>query len=380
MEGVSHEAIDLAGHLKLNKLTVMWDNNRISIDGATSLSTSMDQRKRFEAAGWRTDAVDGHDAAAIEAALKAAQTSDRPSFIACRTTIGFGAPHLAGHGEDARLAARRGGDRRDAQEPQLALPRRSRFPTTSSPSGAGPASARAACARPGKRARRRMPRRRSSRGRSRATCPRDFLGKMADYKRGLVESKPNVATRKSSEMALEIINTAIPGMLGGSADLTHSNLTLTKGQVNRWRRRNYGGSYIRYGIREFGMSAAMNGIALHGGFIPYGGTFLIFSDYARGAIRLSALMGMRVIYVLTHDSIGLGEDGPTHQPVEHLASLRAVPHLNVYRPADAVETAECWELALGRPRRPRCWRCRARTCRRCAPPATSICARAAPMC
>ena len=345
MEGVSHEAIDLAGHLKLNKLIVMWDDNRISIDGSTSLSTSMDQRKRFEAAGWRTTAIDGHDAKAIETALREAQTSDRPSFIACRTTIGFGAPHLAG--SEKTHGAPLGADELAATRKNLDWP----YPAFEIPAeilsvwrqaGERSRSVRAAWEARAKAHPKAVAFAREIAG----DLPADFLGKMADYKRGLIDSKPNVATRKSSEMALGIINGAIPAMLGGSADLTHSNLTLTKGQASL-APQEFGGSYIRYGIREFGMSAAMNGIALHGGFVPYGGTFLIFSDYARGAIRLSALMGLRVIYVLTHDSIGVGEDGPTHQPVEQLASLRAVPNLNVYRPADAVETAECWELALG---------------------------------
>ena len=345
MEGVSHEAIDLAGHLKLSKLIVMWDDNRISIDGSTSLSTSMDQRKRFEAAGWRTTAVDGHDAKAIETALREAQTSDRPSFIACRTTIGFGAPHLAG--SEKTHGAPLGADELAATRKNLDWP----YPAFEIPAeilsvwrqaGERSRSVRAAWEARAKAHPKAVAFAREIAG----DLPADFLGKMADYKRGLIDSKPNVATRKSSEMALGIINGAIPAMLGGSADLTHSNLTLTKGQASL-APQEFGGSYIRYGIREFGMSAAMNGIALHGGFVPYGGTFLIFSDYARGAIRLSALMGLRVIYVLTHDSIGVGEDGPTHQPVEQLASLRAVPNLNVYRPADAVETAECWELALG---------------------------------
>jgi transketolase len=350
MEGVSHEAIDLAGHLRLNKLIVMWDNNHISIDGATSLSTSMDQLKRFEAAGWRTTAVDGHDANAVEAALREAQGSDRPSFIACRTTIGFGAPHLAGSekthgtplGADELAATRKN---LDWPYPAFEIP--DDILSTWRKAGERSRATRAAWETRAKA----HPKWAQFSSEVAGELPADFQGKMADYKRGLIESKPNVATRKSSEMALGIINGAIPAMLGGSADLTHSNLTLTKGQVSL-APQEYGGSYIRYGIREFGMSAAMNGIALHGGFVPYGGTFLIFSDYARGAIRLSALMGIRVIYVLTHDSIGVGEDGPTHQPVEQLASLRAVPHLHVLRPADAVECAECWELALGSTKNP----------------------------
>ena len=344
MEGVSHEAIDLAGHLKLSKLTVLWDDNRITIDGSTSQATSMDQRARFEAAGWRTMAVDGHDPVAIEAALKDAQTSDRPTLIACRTTIGFGAPTKQGkestHGSPLG-AAEIAGARAALNWPYApfeipadclavwrAAGQRSRAVRASweARAAAHPKGAEFASATAGE-------------------IPADFAARMAAYKADLVASKPAVATRKSSEMALGVINEAIPTALGGSADLTHSNLTLTKG-IGSIAPGDFSGRYIRYGIREFGMSAAMNGIALHGGFIPFGGTFLVFSDYARGAIRLSALMGVRAIYVMTHDSIGVGEDGPTHQPVEHMAALRAMPNLNVFRPGDAVETAECWEIAL----------------------------------
>ena len=350
MEGVSHEAIDLAGHLKLKKLIVMWDDNRISIDGATSLATSTDQVKRFEAHGWRTMAIDGHDPKAVEAALQWAQDGDRPSFIACRTTIGFGAPNKQGkestHGSPLG-AAELEAARKNLNWPYPAFEIPAESLTYWRKAGARSRELRAAWEARAKA----HPKGAAFAHDISGDLPGDFLGKMADYKRGLIESKPNVATRKSSEMALGIINSALPNSLGGSADLTHSNLTLTKGQGSLTAQ-DFHGSYVRYGIREFGMSAAMNGIALHGGFVPYGGTFLIFSDYARGAIRLSALMGLRVIYVLTHDSIGVGEDGPTHEPVEQIASLRALPHLNVYRPGDAVECAECWELALGSTRRP----------------------------
>jgi transketolase len=328
----------------------MWDDNHISIDGSTALSTSMDQRKRFEAAGWRTTAIDGHDAKAIEAALAEAQGADRPTLIACRTTIGFGAPNKQGSesthgaplGADELAAARKNLDWPYApfEIPEDIL-------STWRKAGTRSREARAAWEARAKAHPKGAAFLRDVSG----DLPGEFQGRMADYKRGLVKDKPNVATRKSSEMALGIINAAVPNTLGGSADLTHSNLTITKGQVSLTAS-DFSGSYVRYGIREFGMSAAMNGIALHGGFIPYGGTFLIFSDYARGAIRLSALMGVRSIFVLTHDSIGVGEDGPTHQPVEQLASLRALPNLNVFRPADAVETAECWELALGSPKTP----------------------------
>ncbi len=350
MEGISHEAIDLAGHLNLKKLTVFWDNNHISIDGSTALATSMDQLKRFEAARWHTIALDGHDQEAIAKAITEAQASDRPTFLACRTTIGYGAPNKQGteatHGSplgEAEVAATR---------KNLNWP----YPPFEIPDDIvavwRKAGERSRGVREAWEGRLKAHDKRELFSREIAgELPPDFLGKMADYKRGLVVSKPKVATRKSSEMALEIINAAIPNTLGGSADLTGSNLTRTKGQRDITLD-DFSGSYMRYGIREFGMSACMNGISVHGGFVPYGGTFLIFSDYARNAIRLSALMGIRVIYVLTHDSIGLGEDGPTHQPIEQLASLRAMPHINVYRPADAVETAECWELALGSKDRP----------------------------
>jgi len=350
MEGVSHEAIDLAGHLQLNKLIVLWDNNHISIDGATSLSTSTDQIKRFQAAQWHTIAIDGHKPEEIEAALKEAQTSDRPSFIACRTTIGFGSPNLAG--SEKTHGAALGEKEVEATRKNLGW---------DSPPFVIPDDILAVWRKAGTRSRetraaweakaKTHPKHAQFAREISGDLPAEFSTAMADYKRGLLVSKPNVATRKSSEMALGIINNAIPSMLGGSADLTHSNLTITKGQESL-KPQDFGGTYIRYGIREFEMGAAMNGISLHSGFIPYGGTFLVFSDYARPAIRLSALMGVRTIYVLTHDSIGLGEDGPTHQPVEHLAALRAIPNLNVFRPADAVETAECWELALGSKKTP----------------------------
>jgi len=344
MEGVSHEAIDLAGHLKLNKLILMWDDNQITIDGATTQATSTDQRARFAAAGWHTIAIDGHDAAQIRAALTEAKAQDRPTMIACRTVIGFGAPTKAGsestHGSPLGAAEIAG-----ARE-KLGW---------SAPPFEVPADILAVWRAAGARCR---AAREAWEGRLAASdlrvaftaamngvVPADFAKAMVDYKAGLVAKAPNVASRKASEMALEVINANIPTTLGGSADLTHSNLTITKGMASL-KAGDFSGRYVRYGIREFGMSAAMNGIALHGGFIPYGGTFLVFSDYARGAIRLSALMGIRVIYVLTHDSIGLGEDGPTHQPVEHYAMLRATPNLHVFRPCDAVETAEAWEIAL----------------------------------
>ncbi len=344
MEGVSHEAIDLAGHLRLSKLIVLWDDNQITIDGATALSTSLDQRARFEAAGWRTFAVDGHDPAAIEATLAEAKAQDRPTMIACRTVIGFGAPNK--QGTEATHGAPLGAAEVEAARTTLGW---------TSPPFEIPADVLAAWRAAGSRSRgqrlawedtlKDRPDRAHFQAAIAGDLPENFAERMAAYRRDLVAKAPNVATRKASEMTLEVVNAAVDTTLGGSADLTHSNLTITKG-LRSLTADDFSGRYVRYGIREFGMSAAMNGVALHGGFIPYGGTFFVFSDYARGAIRLSALMGLRVIYVLTHDSIGLGEDGPTHQPVEHFAMLRATPNLHVFRPCDAVETAECWELAL----------------------------------
>ncbi|MDX8532992.1 transketolase [Mesorhizobium sp. VK25A] len=349
-EGISHEAIDLAGHLKLSRLIVLWDDNAISIDGPTSLSTSMDQPTRFKAAGWHVQSVDGHDMEAVAAAIEAARRSDRPSLIACRTVIGKGAPNLGGsekmHGAplgDAEIAATReniGWAHAPFEVPDDIL------------------SAWHEVAARGQAARRAWERRLAAAPR-REDFERALSGKLPDavfealdaFRKEHVEKATKVATRKASEMALAAINGATELTVGGSADLTHSNLTITKG-MDRIAPDDYAGRYIHYGIREHGMAAAMNGIALHGGFVPYGGTFLCFADYARGAMRLSALMNQRVVYVMTHDSIGLGEDGPTHQPVEHLAMLRATPNLNVFRPADIIETAECWELALRSEARP----------------------------
>ncbi|WFP65843.1 transketolase [Mesorhizobium sp. WSM4904] len=349
-EGISHEAIDLAGHLKLSRLIVLWDDNAISIDGPTSLSTSMDQPARFKAAGWLVQSVDGHDMEAVAAAIETARQSDRPSLIACRTVIGKGAPNLGGsektHGAplgDAEIAATRqniGWAYAPFEVPDDIL------------------SAWREIAERGQAARRAWEQRLAASPR-REAFERAIGGKLPDavfealgaFRKEHVEKATKVATRKASEMALAAINGSTDLTVGGSADLTHSNLTITKG-MDRIVPGGYAGRYIHYGIREHGMAAAMNGIALHGGFVPYGGTFLCFADYARGAMRLSALMGQRVVYVMTHDSIGLGEDGPTHQPIEHLAMLRATPNLNVFRPADIVETAECWELALKSETRP----------------------------
>ena len=351
MEGISHEACSLAGHLKLNRLIVLYDDNGISIDGSTSLSDSTDALMRFEAMGWAVSRVDGLNANAVAAALEAAQTSERPVLIACKTVIGFGAPTRAGtskaHGEALgateiagartalnwpyppfeipgdllsqwRAAGQRGADMRKAWELRH---------------GASAAALRD-----------------SFDAALSGEIPAQLRADIAALKAKFSGEKPQ-ATRKSSEIVLELVNAAVPSVVGGSADLTPSNLTKTKNDPEI-SPGHYAGRYIHYGIREHAMASAMNGMALHGGIIPYSGTFLVFSDYCRPAIRLAALMKQRVIHVMTHDSIGLGEDGPTHQPVEHLAALRAIPNLLVMRPADAVETAEVWEIALTRKDRP----------------------------
>ena len=346
MEGISHEAISIAGHLKLSKLIVLYDDNEISIDGPLNLSESGDALQRFEAAGWDAVRIDGHDFDAIEQAIAAARASDKPSLIACRTVIGYGSPnkqgtsgsHGAPLGEDEitltrealgweagsfevpsdlldawRVAGRAHASTRKAWESRLqdqAAEIRSRFERVTA-----------------------------------GTLPSNLDNAVDGFKKQLAEDKPKWATRKSSEEALKAIVPHVPEMIGGSADLTGSNNTKTPEQMPI-SADDFSGSFIHWGVREHGMAAAMNGIALHGGFIPYSGTFLVFSDYSRPAIRLSALMEQRTIHVLTHDSIGLGEDGPTHQPVEHVAALRAIPNVNVFRPADAIETLECWQLAL----------------------------------
>ncbi len=344
MEGISQEAISLAGHLKLNKLVVIWDNNDITIDGKVSNADSTDQIARFKAVGWNTIEIDGHDQDAIESALNAAKQSDRPTLIAAKTTIGFGAPKKAGtekvHGaplgaeELAGAKAALGIDYPAFEIPSHILDSW-RAAGTRSQNLRGEWESRLSASEKRDEFNRRMS----------GKLPSGFAAAMAEYKQKLAADKPKVATRKASQMALEVINKAVPETLAGSADLTHSNLTNTPETVP-FQADNHLGRYMMYGIREHEMAAAMNGVALHGGLIPYGGTFMVFTDYARPAIRLSALMGQRVIYVMTHDSIGLGEDGPTHQPVEHLSALRAIPDLLVFRPADAMETAECWELAL----------------------------------
>lgn len=343
MEGVSHEAIDLAGHLSLGPMIVLWDDNKITIDGDTNLATSTDQLKRFAASGWHVLACDGHNPDEIAAAIAKAQSDPRPSFIACKTVIGYGAPNKQGghsvHGaplgaeeiEAARaylnwpyapfeipqsvyaawhkIAARGAAARKEWESDLASLPNKADFDTLL----------------------------------KRDATP--LLAAMEAHKAKLITERPKVATRKASEMALEVVNTALSYTIGGSADLTGSNLTRTKAQKSVIPG-DFSGDYIHYGVREHGMAAAMNGIALHGMFRPYGGAFLVFADYCRPSIRLAALMGVPTTFVMTHDSIGLGEDGPTHQPVETIAGLRAIPNLLVLRPADAVETAEAWEIAM----------------------------------
>jgi len=347
MEGVSQEAIALAGHLKLAKLIVLFDDNRISIDGPLSLSDSVDQVKRFQAAGWAATRIDGHDPDAIAVAIEKARLSDRPSLIACRTVIGFGAPTKAGtekcHGSPLGADEIKGArDRLGWSEPAFEVPADAREAWRAA--GQRSKGARTAwhqrlkALAPGKRA--------EFERRIAGELPKDKLAAaVRTVKERLNAAPKEIASRAASEGALEALTAALPEMIGGSADLTGSNNTKPKGMAVL-SAADYGGRFIHYGVREHGMAAAMNGMALHRGIIPYSGTFLVFSDYCRPAIRLAALMGERVIHVMTHDSIGLGEDGPTHQPVEHLAALRAIPNLLVLRPCDAVETVECWQLAL----------------------------------
>jgi len=347
MEGISQEAIALAGHLRLARLIVLYDDNGISIDGPLGLADSVDQVKRFEAAGWAASRIDGHDPDAIAAAIAAAKAREQPSLVACRTTIGFGAPTKAGS-EKAHGAPL------GAEEIKAARTRLSWEP----PPFEVPADIRAAwrrAAERGKAARQEWLKRLAALpAEQRGEFERRSRGELAaaklataveGVKEKLAAAPKEIATRVASEFALDALTAALPEMIGGSADLTGSNNTKPKA-LKVLSAVDYGGRFIHYGVREHGMAAAMNGMALHGGIIPFSGTFLVFSDYCRPAIRLAALMGRRVIHVMTHDSIGLGEDGPTHQPVEHLAALRAIPNLLVFRPADTVETIECWQLAL----------------------------------
>jgi transketolase len=346
MEGLSHEAISLAGHLRLKKLIVLFDDNQISIDGSTSLSCSDHQLARFRASGWMANRIEGHDPEAIAAAIECARNSDRPSLIACRTVIGFGAPNRQGtekaHGaplgaeEIAKTRAALDWPYEPFQIPERVIEQWRKI------GARGQATRRNWIERT---------RRLNAASRSpfhdalNRKLPGEYGAAMHQLRERFGTERPTMATRQASQLVIDAIAEALPNLLGGSADLTHSNLTRAKTQ-RAVQADGFEGSYIHYGVREHGMAAAMNGIALHGGFIPYGGTFLTFADYSRPAIRLAALMGIRVIHVMTHDSIGLGEDGPTHQPVEHLASLRAIPNLLVFRPGDAVETAEAWDCAL----------------------------------
>ncbi len=350
MEGISQEAISLAGHLKLNKLIVLWDDNGISIDGAISLADSTDQHARFRASGWNTLAVDGHDQEAIAAAIAAAQTSEKPTLIACKTVIGFGSPNKAGthkvHGSPL------GADEIAATRKALGWEEEAFVvPADVLTAWRDAASSRASAHADWQKLLDASPLKDEFLRRFEGKLPAGFDAAIDAYKKKLAETKPVLATRKSSEDALEVINGVVAETLGGSADLTGSNNTKTS-QTKSITPMDFSGRYVHWGIREHGMAAAMNGIALHGGLIPYSGGFLIFSDYCRPSIRLAALMGIRVIHVLTHDSIGLGEDGPTHQPVEQMAALRAIPNLLMFRPADATEVAECWQIALTHQDRP----------------------------
>ncbi len=346
MEGLSHEAISLAGHLRLNRLIVLFDDNEISIDGATSLSCSDDQVARFKASGWSACRIDGHDPEAIAAAIERARNNDRPSLIACRTIIGFGAPNR--QGSEKAHGAPLGGDEVAKTRAALNWPHEPFQIPQSIVAEWRKAGARGHSAR---RSWIERTKRLNSAARSpfhdalNRNLPCSYTEAMVRIRDRFAAERPNIATRQASQIVIDGIAEALPNLLGGSADLTHSNLTRAKTQ-QPVRPGSFDGSYIHYGVREHAMAAAMNGIALHGGFIPYGGTFLTFADYSRPAIRLAALMGVRVIHVMTHDSIGLGEDGPTHQPVEHLVSLRAIPNVLVFRPGDAVETAEAWDCAL----------------------------------
>ena len=344
MEGISHEAIDLAGHLKLKNLIVLWDDNEISIDGKTSLATSTDQLSRFQSSGWHVQSIDGHDFSSIESAILEAKSSSKPSLIGCKTIIGYGSPNMSGTskvhgaplGEDEIKNIR---NRLKWDNDPFLIPSNilkdwrniSKINKVDYDDWYNRLSNSA--------------NRNEFLKAIKGEIPNNVFENLLNQKIEFKKSRPVKATRQSSQMTLEVINKSTNLTIGGSADLTGSNLTLTDG-VAIISPDQYKGSYVHYGVREHAMGAIMNGIALHGGLIPYGGTFLVFSDYMRGSLRLSALMGLKVIYVLSHDSIGLGEDGPTHQPVEHLAMLRATPNLLVFRPADCIEVNECWELAL----------------------------------
>ncbi|MBL6936647.1 MAG: transketolase [Alphaproteobacteria bacterium] len=343
-EGISHEAISLAGHYRLKNLIVLWDDNNISIDGDTRLADSSNVIERFEAAGWKTTLCDGHSAQEVFRALTEAQSSDKPFLIACKTVIGFGFPTRAGTQKAHSDAP--GQEEIDGAKKALGLPPAA-FALDDGvldawrKIGQRNADARAAWTKRADASARKTEFAEAMAG----TIPSELGRQLGELKQELAAEKPNAGTRRTSEKVLEVINGVLKTTIGGSADLTPSNNTKTK-NITEIRPDDFSGRYIHYGIREHGMAAAMNGMALHGGIIPYGGTFLVFSDYCRPAIRLAAIMGIRVVFVMTHDSIGVGEDGPTHQPVEHVAALRAIPGLQVIRPADAVETVEAWELAI----------------------------------
>ncbi|HVZ00104.1 MAG TPA: transketolase [Dongiaceae bacterium] len=344
MEGISHEALSLAGHLKLGKLIVLFDDNHVSIDGPTEITVSDDQVKRFEAHGWNATRIDGHDPKAIEAAVAAALKSERPSMIACRTTIGYGAPKKQGtaavHGSPLgkeEIAGAR--EKLGWPYPPFEIP----APILDAWRQVG-ARGRAAFEAWSKRHAAAAQKAEFDRVQN-GELPAGFNDAVQKIKNAFAAEAPKIATRQASQKVIEGLTPVMPELVGGSADLSGSNLTKGKAAVPITAP-GYKGDYIYYGVREHGMAAAMNGLALHGGVIPFGGTFLCFTDYARPSIRLSALMGQRVVYVMTHDSIGQGEDGPTHQPVEHMAALRAIPNLQVFRPCDGMETAECWALAL----------------------------------
>jgi transketolase len=348
MEGISQEAISMAGHLNLNRLIVLWDDNGISIDGSVDLAASDDQLARFMASGWDVSSCDGHNAEEVAEAIEAARKSDKPSLIACRTVIGFGAPnkqgtsgvHGAPLGDDEIAAAREalGWSHAPFEIPEDVL-KAWRDAGSRGKSASAEWNSRLAGLDASKLSEFNLA--------LSGELPDNWQDAINSYKKSLSAEAPGWATRKSSQEALKVINPILTSTIGGSADLTGSNNTDTP-DLGIMSADNYAGRYVHYGIREHGMGAVMNGLALHGGVIPYGGTFLVFSDYLRPALRMSALMNQRVVYVLTHDSIGLGEDGPTHQPVEHIPSMRAIPNVAVFRPADAVETAECWALAMER--------------------------------
>ena len=344
MEGISQEAISLAGHLKLHKMIVLWDDNEISIDGNTNLTTSDDHCARFEASGWHSQRVDGHDPVAINRAISRAKKSKKPSFIACKTIIGFGAPTKGGthHTHGAPLGEDEIKKMRQAlnwEYPAYVVPKEILLAWRTA--GARGAAERVAWEKRTKRLKSFDEMKRMSAGK----LPSGWTTKLNAFKKKMVNEQPNLATRQASGKVLDVLTSVIPALIGGSADLSGSVNTMTS-STKSLTNKDFSGRYIHYGVREHGMGAVMNGLSLHGGFIPYSGTFAVFADYMKGAMRLSALMAQRVIYVLTHDSIGLGEDGPTHQPVETLAMLRALPNFNVFRPCDVIETAECWQIAL----------------------------------